>query len=652
LTNNPSPAEPPHDEQRLQRTQPSPPPNEPEAGRDSSESPTRVSGGQLAADIARERRQRMLDQLVVRNPGSAYVVEAPGEAAEGDAKAHTNPGRPSGAGNRPPAAAFERAWTNSDISRNPDEPQILNDMPNAMGFLVHESGKRRARRRDIRFELQENREAMNAGDATQSTDKLASKVRELEEELRELDAKIQSDEALLIEMMEDLALRNTHLSGALRLDIASLLLYDSEREHLDDERKRVIDLLVPALEADSPAGRYADPEAIAAHLPAALDEESRLTLARCGLAGPYGREQALASVAREAGLKDIKKIERKGKGGMGEVYGITGMMPAALAAKLLGMSEAPELGISMPTPSAERILARNRDVLVTLAAKVDKPHLPQSAIPQESPLLLKASKYGLTPWTLDHRRDNVTLLMKCVRAPIDKWLLSPSMTWAEKGVALFRMLNTLNRDAGIVHRDLKPSNIMMGPDGTPRVIDFGLAEELPAGGARTDARGKGTPDYMAAEALCGHPRVSEKLDVESMGRILYDALNLTGTREDGSLTTGAWSKRIGEIKHCPDSAFGTQTTLLDNETRYKNGELAKGEPRLLAKALENVPDWDTYDVLIRLLTPIHEDRPSTPEALKMLKDLAKRQKRDAGSAFGKIRTFARYVTRGAKGLLR
>jgi len=82
---------------------------------------------------------------------------------------------------------------------------------------------------------------------------------------------------------------------------------------------------------------------------------------------------------------------------------------------------------------------------------------------------------------------------------------------------------------GIVHRDLKPGNILVGEDGEPRVIDFGVARLL--GGNLTLEQATitgsvvGTVGYMSPEQAAGETRrITWRSDVYSLGAVLCELL--------------------------------------------------------------------------------------------------------------------------------
>jgi len=87
---------------------------------------------------------------------------------------------------------------------------------------------------------------------------------------------------------------------------------------------------------------------------------------------------------------------------------------------------------------------------------------------------------------------------------------------------------------GVIHRDLKPSNVLVEPDGTHKVLDFGLAKILdPVEDAGQESasiltelgRVAGTLPYMSPEQVRGRPDdVDLRSDVYSLGVILYELL--------------------------------------------------------------------------------------------------------------------------------
>jgi len=78
----------------------------------------------------------------------------------------------------------------------------------------------------------------------------------------------------------------------------------------------------------------------------------------------------------------------------------------------------------------------------------------------------------------------------------------------------------------VIHRDLKPSNVMVGRDGRPRLLDFGVSKLLDAEASSAGTRSAPwlTPAYASPEQVRG-AAVSTLSDVYALGVILYELLS-------------------------------------------------------------------------------------------------------------------------------
>ena len=162
----------------------------------------------------------------------------------------------------------------------------------------------------------------------------------------------------------------------------------------------------------------------------------------------------------------------------------------------------------------------------------------------------------------------------------------------------------------IVHRDLKPSNVLVTPDGTVKLLDFGIAKLLES--EDTGERGAGltqltvegtriaTPDYAAPEQLTGGP-VTVATDVYSLAVLLYELL--TGRRP---FDTASGPARLMQI-------LGTASAAPRASSRVDSGHAATVggfAPSELSRALAG----DLDAILAKALAIEPADRYASAEA--------------------------------------
>jgi serine/threonine-protein kinase len=122
-------------------------------------------------------------------------------------------------------------------------------------------------------------------------------------------------------------------------------------------------------------------------------------------------------------------------------------------------------------------------------------------------------------------RGQLFLAMACYQGETLKTRLARGALPAPDVVTIARQILlalVAAHGVGIVHRDLKPGNVMLLPDGSVKILDFGLAKvddlTLTGPGLRP-----GTVAYMSPEQLEG-TAVDQRTDLWSLGVVLYEML--------------------------------------------------------------------------------------------------------------------------------
>ncbi|NHA66617.1 serine/threonine protein kinase [Phycicoccus sp. CMS6Z-2] len=82
-------------------------------------------------------------------------------------------------------------------------------------------------------------------------------------------------------------------------------------------------------------------------------------------------------------------------------------------------------------------------------------------------------------------------------------------------------------EAGVVHRDVKPANILVQPDGTVKLTDFGIARAVEGSGQTLTGEIVGTPHYLSPEQALGEPATGAS-DLYALGIVAHEML--TGHR--------------------------------------------------------------------------------------------------------------------------
>ena len=217
------------------------------------------------------------------------------------------------------------------------------------------------------------------------------------------------------------------------------------------------------------------------------------------------------SLSAGARLGSYEILSALGAGGMGEVYRARDTrLDRLVAIKILPQAFAAD---------AERVARFRREAKVL--ASLNHPHI--------------TAMYGL------EEADGVkALVMELVAGEDLSQRLSRGPIPLDEALPIARQIAEALEAAheqGIIHRDLKPANIRIRPDGTVKVLDFGLAKALVSEPDSPDILNSptitsptrvgivlGTAPYMSPEQANGRP-VDRRTDVWAFGALLYELLS-------------------------------------------------------------------------------------------------------------------------------
>ncbi|GHG90018.1 serine/threonine-protein kinase [Streptomyces lanatus] len=287
-------------------------------------------------------------------------------------------------------------------------------------------------------------------------------------------------------------------------------------------------------------------------------------------------------------------VERLGSGGMGTVWRARDTVLDREVALKAVRSDADTVGLVRERVMREaRALARlSHPHVVTVHQIVDaEPH----------------------PWIVMELVPGISL-----QQHLDNGPLTPPAA-ARLGRQVLAALRAAHA-AGIQHRDVKPANILLRPDGSAVLTDFGIAALQGTTGLTATGEFVGSPEYMAPERIRGHDD-GPAADLWSLGVVLYVCTE--GVSPLRRPTTLATLAAVLDDPLPAPSRSGPLTPVL--EALLVRDPAARPDAARLDMMLAQVesgttPQWAAQPTMTATApqpTPTQLDtpRPTTPEAL-------------------------------------
>lgn len=133
-------------------------------------------------------------------------------------------------------------------------------------------------------------------------------------------------------------------------------------------------------------------------------------------------------------------------------------------------------------------------------------------------------------------------------------------------------------ERNVVHRDIKPANLMLTPDDTVKITDFGTAKILQFGTMQQTSHVMGTPSYMSPEQVKGRA-VDGRSDIFSLGVMLYEMITGEKPFPGQNITTVIYKivnedpvppRQVDPSLHAGISAVVMKALAKEPENRYQS----------------------------------------------------------------------------------